>query len=59
MKFSCIGSVTKWIYGAVDQNRSTGDLPELQIWHQTCPNSYNKQGSSLVPANISMAPNVY
>ena len=59
MKFSCNGSVTKWIYGAVDQNRSTGDLPELQIWHQTGPNSYNKQGSSLVTANISIAPNVY
>ena len=59
MKFSCNGSVTKWIYGAVDQNRSTGDLPELQIWHQTGPNSYNKQGSSLVTANISIATNVY
>ena len=59
MKFSCNGSVTKWIYGAVDQNRSTGDLPELQIWHQTGPNSYNKQGSSLVTTNISIAPNVY
>ena len=55
MKFSCYGSVTKWIYGAVDQNRSTGDLPELQIWRQTCPNNYNKQGSSLVTANISIA----
>ena len=59
MKFSCNGRVTKWIYGAVDQNRSTGDLPELQIWRQTGPNSYNKQGSSLVTANISIAPNVY
>ena len=59
MKFSCNGSVTKWIYGAVDQNRSTGDLPELQIWRHTCPNNYNKQGSSLVTANISIAPNVY
>ena len=59
MKFSCNGSVTKWIYGAVNQNRATGDLPELQIWRQTGPNSYNKQGSSLVTANISIAPNVY
>ena len=59
MRFSCNGSVTKWIYGAVDQNRSTGDLLELQIWRQTGPNSYNKQGSSLVTANISIAPNVY
>ena len=59
MKFSCNGSVTKWIYGAVDQNRSTGILPELQISRQTGPNSYNKQGSSLVTANISIAPNLY
>ena len=59
MKFLCNGSVTKWIYGAVDRNRSTGDLPELQIWHQNGPNSYNKQGSSLVAAKLSIAPNVY
>ena len=59
MKFSCNGSVTKWIYGAIDQNRSTGDLPELQIWRETGCNSYNKQGSSLVATNISIAPNVY
>ena len=59
MKFSCNGSVTKWIYGAVDQNRSTGDLPELQIWRQTGPYSYSKQGSSLVTTNISIATNVY
>ena len=59
MKLSCNVRVTKWIYGAVDQNRSVGKLPELQIWHQTGPNSYNKQGSSLVTANISISTNVY
>ena len=59
MKFSCNGSVTKWIYGAINKNRSKGDLLELQIWRQTGPHSYNKQGSSLVTANISIAPNVY
>ena len=59
MKFSCNGSVTKWIYGAVDQNRAAGDLPELQIWHQTGPNSYNKQGSSLVIANSTGNLNVH
>ena len=31
MNFSCNGTVTKWIYRAVDQNRSIVDLPELQI----------------------------
>ena len=59
MKLSCNGSVTKWIYGAADQNRSVGKLPEFQIWHQTGPNSYNKQGSSFVTANISTSTNVY
>ena len=59
MKFSCNGSVTKWIYGAVDQNRSTGDLPELQIWRQTGPNSYNKQGSSLVTSNSTGDSNIH
>ena len=47
MKFSCNGRVIKWIYGAVDQNRTVGYLPELQIWCQTGRNSYNKQGYSL------------
>ena len=47
------------ICGAVDQDRSIGDLPELQIQCQTGPNSYNTQGFSLVTANISIAPNVY
>ena len=46
MKFSCNGGVTKWIYGVVDQNRSVGNLPELQIWDKTGHNSYNKQGFS-------------
>ena len=59
MKFSCNGSVIKWIYGAVDKNRSTGDLPELQIWRQTGPNSYNEQRSTLVTANVPIALNVY
>ena len=59
MKFSCNGSVTKWIYGAVDQNRVKGNLPELQIWRQTGPNSYNKQGSSLVTTNSTGNPNVH
>ena len=59
MKFSCNGSVTKWIYGAVDQNKATGDLPELQIWRETDSNSYNKQGSSLVTVNSTGNLNVH
>ena len=59
MKFSCNGSVTKWIYGAVDQNKATEDLPELQIWRQTGSNSYNKQGSSLVTVNSTGNLNVH
>ena len=59
MKFSCNGSVIKWIYGAVDQNRATGDLPELQIWRQTGPTSYNKEGSSLATVNSTDNSNVH
>ena len=59
MKFSCNGSVTKWIYGAKAGNQNKPDLPELQIWRQTGPNNYNKQGSSLGTVNILIAPNVY
>ena len=59
MKFPCNGSVIKWIYGAVDQNRAAGHLPELQIWRQTGPNSYNKQGSSLVTVNSTGNLNVH
>ena len=38
MNISCNGTVTKWIYIAVYQNRSIVDLPELQIWRQPGPN---------------------
>ena len=47
------------MYGAVDQNKTLGYLPELQIWGQTGCNSYNKQGYSLVTGNISIFTNVY
>ena len=50
MKFSCNGSVTKWIYGAVDRS-VTGKLPEIQIWHQTDTDTYTKQTFSRVSAN--------
>ena len=50
LKFSCNGSVTKWIYGAVDMS-GTGELPEIQIWRQTDTDTYTKQTFSSVPAN--------
>ena len=50
LKFSCNGSVTKWIYGAVDRS-DTGDLPEIQIWRQTDTDTYTKQTFSHVSAN--------
>ena len=37
MKFSCNGRVTKWIYGTVDQNRSTGILPNLYEYYPVTP----------------------
>ena len=50
LKFSCNGSVTKWIYGAVDRS-ATGELPEIQIWRQTDTDTYTKQTFSRVSAN--------
>ena len=50
LKFSCNGSATKWIYGAVDMN-GTGELPEIQIWRQTDTDTYTKQTFSHVSAN--------
>ena len=47
---SCNGSVTKWIYGAVDRS-ATGELPEIQIWRQTDTDAYTKQTFSRVSAN--------
>ena len=58
MRFSCNGTVTKWIYGAEEQ-QSGNRLPELQIWRQLGPNNYNKTGSSLVTANTSIGTNLY
>ena len=59
MNFSCNGIITKWIYGAVEENLSKDRLPELQIWCQLGPNNYNKTGSSLVTAATSIGTNFY
>ena len=58
MKFKCNGTITKWIYGGVQQ-RSGTMLPELQIWHQQGTDNYNKIGSSLVTADTSIGTNLY
>ena len=50
LTFSCNGSVSKWIYGAVDRS-ATGELPEIQIWRQTDIDTYTKQTFSRVSAN--------
>ena len=50
LTFSCNGSVSKWIYGAVDRS-ATGELPEIQIWRQTDTDTYTKQTFSRVSAN--------
>ena len=57
MIFSCNGSVTKWIFGAVDR----GDQyhPELQIWRHLSRNSYTKIGSSSVNAGTMIGTNLY
>ena len=58
MKFTCNGTITKWIYGGVQQTSGTM-LPELQIWRQLGTDNYNKIGSSLVTADTSISTNLY
>ena len=59
--FSCNGTLTKWIYGGRDRGESGSRtrLPELQIWRQLGPNSYNKTGSSSVNAGTMIGTNLY
>ena len=58
MRFTCNGTITKWIYGGVQQPSETM-LPELQIWRQLGTDNYNKIGSSLVTADTSIGTNLY
>ena len=58
MRFTCNGTITKWIYGGEQQPSGTM-LPELQIWRQLGTDNYNKIGSSLVTANTSIGTNLY
>ena len=58
MRFTCNGTITKWIYGGVQQPSGTR-LPELQIWRQLGTDNYNKIGSSLVTADTSIGTNLY
>ena len=58
MRFTCNGTITKWIYGGVQQPSGTM-LSELQIWHQLGTDNYSKIGSSLVTANTSIVTNLY
>ena len=55
MKFTCNGTITKWIYGADASDTSTA---ELQIW-RTTTTGYMKVNSSTVNADPSNDNNVY
>ena len=57
MVFSCNGSVTKWIFGAV--NNGNHNQPELQIWRQLGSNNYIKIGSSSVNASTMIGASLY
>ena len=57
MVFSCNGSVTKWIFGAMDHG--TPNQPVLQIWRQLGPSDYTKIGSSLVNNDTMIGTNLY
>ena len=55
IKFSCNGTIAKWIYGA---EATSGTIrPELQIWRQTGQDTYTKIGFSSVTANATASPN--
>ena len=58
IKFSCNGTITKWIYGAKVLSSGTVQ-PELQIWRQTGLDTYTKIGFSSVTANATASPNVH
>jgi hypothetical protein len=59
MNFSCSGSITKWIYGGLEESPS-GISPELQIWYQVGIENYIKRGFTLATSNTqSMGTNVY
>ena len=57
MVFSCNGSVTKWIFGAMDHG--TPNQPVFQIWRQLGPSDYTKIGSSLVNNDTMIGTNLY
>ena len=60
LQFTCNGTITKWIFGAGEQVPPTAtEQPELQIWRQTGPDTYTRQGFSLVTANETASPNVH
>ena len=57
MVFSCNGSVTKWIFGAMDHG--TPNQPVLQIWRKLGHNNYTEIGSSLVNNDTMIGTNLY
>ena len=57
LQFTCNGIIEKWIFGAKTNDQA--EKPELQIWRQTGPDTYTKQGASLVTANETASPNVH
>ena len=57
ISFTCNGSVTKWIVGALwDNTGNDRTRPELQIWRMasTQPNTYFKVGGTLLSVNEEM-----
>ena len=59
MIFSCNGTLTKWIYGGKVNAESSDDVPELQIWRKTGPNTYIKTSSTQLTNNVPNSTNVY
>ena len=59
MKFTCNGTITKWIYGGTNIRTNRNQFPELQIWRKHGDNNYTKVGFSSVNPSTSSSDNVY
>ena len=60
IKFSCNGTVTRWIYTAKVVSSLNTVPAELQIWRQLGPDHYIKVGTSLVDfTSTSVGSNIF
>jgi hypothetical protein len=65
MKFSCNGTITRWIYGSGENENDRSDMsfseryPLLQVWRKLDANTYIKIGSTSVDTDTPIGTNLY